>query len=62
MKRRAYWQMLVQVEVGVPFAAHTRKQPSRGDSGALQSVHSSVENPQMDRQVEVGVRFATQLS
>jgi len=57
-----YWQMLVQVEVGVLFAVQTRKQASRGDSGVLQSVHSSVEYPQVDRHVEVGVRLATQTS
>jgi hypothetical protein len=62
MTRQRYEQMLAHVEVDVPLWAHTRKHASRGDSEGPQFVHSSCENPQIERHVEVDVPFAMHTS
>jgi hypothetical protein len=54
--------VLAQAEVDVPFAAHTRKHASRGDSLVPQFTHTSSEYPQVERQLEVDVWFAMQTS
>lgn len=59
---RDYWQMLVQVDVGVWLLAHRRKHASRADSAVPHELQTSVEYPHTERHVDVGVSFAMHTS
>lgn len=50
---RGYWQILAQLDVEIPVAAHDRKHASRGDSLGPQFEHTVVEMPQIDRHDDV---------
>ena len=54
--------MLWQVEVDVPLCVHTAKHASRGVVLSPQPEHALLDQPQIERQVDVDVPFVTQSS